>query len=545
MEFNSIMKVVRVVAPLPAALIDYVTDADEPPAAPPPPPPPPPPVSLLPGATATPAEARGKANALWNKGNEGKDIVTRSKLAALEEKAANWEKAGANNKKHPEYLKQAAEFRAQASAMRKELDDADMEAVKQLSANRKLEQDKLKTLSPAARAQYQKLEQALEHDPQGHLALQVMLIEGKLEAEPKNKDGKNLLDALGRLSDAKLAAPLKSADVLGEACREIANPASIKQKGLNTCSAAALQIMVATERPAEYVRILTGLASETGSPVALAQNGKSVQRNDSALYPDDSGRTATSQLWQASFMQYAATTLDPNANYDNGTDTITWGDGHTSKDGMFGEGTHNATLAVMGGERTFVSQGNSMDAIIGVAINDLKAKPPVRAKLELGAAYDASGNPTQTQVVTLQKFTPAKVNAQGKVITPATYTVKDDKTGKLLQLSGKELGERLQAVPSKGWDREKQTDFMMKQLQDDVNKGRSAIVMLRWGEFQGATPKLGGAKGEEFNHFVTVTKIDGDQVYFKNSQGKDERMPLAEFKNKLANLTAEGPVVAP
>lgn len=537
---NTLLGIAKAVAfPIPTAIeavVDAFTDK-------PAPPPPPPPKPILPDAVATPADAHAKANALWNNGKDGKDVLTRPMVAALEEKATNWEKAA---KDDPKLADQAKLYREQATAARKELEMGDVEAVRQHAANRKLEEAALKDLPPADKKKYEDLQKALDNDPQGQLALQLLLIDGKCKPGPatNNKDGKGLLDALGAMKDAKLASPLKNDELMAQAVREMANPASIKQKGLNTCSAAAVQIMVAKEKPAEYVRILTGLAAEEAKDVPLTGMNKSVKRNDMSEYEDHSGRTATSRLWQSAFMDMGAKAIDPKATYDHTSDTITWGNGTTSTDGIVGIGAGVMTGSAMGGEWSYVDQGNVMDKLIGGAIDDLKKKPPVKAKLELGVTYDAAGDPTATQTVTLEKFTPAHKGKDGKMV-PASYTVKDDKTGKLQTLTGQELGPRLQAIPSKGFDREKVTDFMMKQVLDDVGKGQSCVVMLRWGDFQGAVPKNGGANGTTFNHFVNVTKVEGDQVTFLNSHGKEQTMPLAEFKNKLANVTVHDQLVAP
>lgn len=538
---NSLLGIAKAVAfPIPTA-IEAIVDAftDEPkPAAPPPPPPPP----ILPDAVATPADAHAKANALWNNGKDGKDVLTRPMVAALEEKAANWEKAAQND---PAKAEQARLYREQATAARKELDAGDTEAVRQHAANRKLEQAALKDLSPDDQQKYHALQKALDNDPQGQLALQLLLIDGKCKPGPAtaNKDGKGLLDALTGMKEAKLAPPLENGDLMAQACREMANPASIKQKGLNTCSAAAVQIMVATEKPAEYVRILTGLAADEAEDIPLTGLNKTVKRNEMSEWDDNSGRTQTSRLWQSAFMEMGAKALDPNATYDHTTDTITWSNKPATTDGIEGIGAGVMAGAAMGGKWSYVDQGDVMDRLIGGAIDDLKKKPPVKAKLELGTTYDAAGNPTATQTVTLEAFTPAKKDRNGKVIAPATYTVKDDATGKVQKLTGQELGPRLQAIPSKGFDREKVTDFMLKQVLDDVGKGQSCVVMLRWGDFQGAVPKDGG--GQAFNHFVNVTKVEGDTVTFLNSHGKEQTMPLAEFKNKLANVTVNDQLVAP
>jgi hypothetical protein len=82
--------------------------------------------------------------------------------------------------------------------------------------------------------------------------------------------------------------------------RELAVPSSITQ-GDFTCGATSLQVQLAVENPAEYVRLLSGLASPSGS-VELA-NGDRLEREPH--WNADELRSLPSRLLQSAFMEYA------------------------------------------------------------------------------------------------------------------------------------------------------------------------------------------------------------------------------------------------
>lgn len=502
---GSFMKVARVVAPIPAAIIDLVTDGDAPPAPPPPPPPKPlfQPPATLPEPTKDIAAARAKANEIW--------------MGAPKDLPADGIKTiGGQDIQAPDAH-----------------NVNDQQALLQVYANRKLQEAALAKLSPEQRQQYEKLEAFFENDPQAHLALQMNLLEGKLTGSKTLKGDQDLLGALSAMSTQKVAPPLSNGQLLAEAVREIACPATIKQRSKNTCSVAALQVTMASTQPAEYVRILSGLAAEGNPGVTLKgdPNGK-LQRPADLEKDDGSGRTATPRLWQGSFMALAAKA--ENATYDNKTDTVTWADGTKTTSGMTPLGAGTAAAKALGGDWNLANM-YQMESFVLQELTT--AKKPL--KVTIGKNYDGAGNPQQQEEITITKM-------EGGVVTFK------DKTGFTSTFTEDEFRAALQKAPKVGqldkpFDRETMTDHMMAQIEDDVKQGQPSIALLRWGQFDGmagqtfADGNIGGAADE--GHFVTVTKIENGRVFFKNSQGSEDSMDLATFKNKLQSTVTQGPEV--
>lgn len=189
----------------------------------------------------------------------------------------------------------------------------DARAARQVEKNRALEKHALEGLSPRDRERYQAVKEQLKDDPQAQLALQLLLIEQKLPGS-KNEAGKDVLQALAVLANPKtqLAKGIHRQDLLGQLVRELATPSAINQHGKGTCTVTSMQIMMAREHPAEYVRIVAGLASPEGT-VTLA-DGSTLVREPGTVGNDGSGRSIPSRLWQPALMEFAN---GENVDYDN------------------------------------------------------------------------------------------------------------------------------------------------------------------------------------------------------------------------------------
>ena len=547
MEFNvnSLLKVARVVAPIPTAIIDAVTGPDAPAAAPPPPPPPQEPKlpanAVLPAPNADVGAARAKANAIWNKPGEtlagenrqiqgrGIDITSpgaRAELARFDAEADALDRAG-----KPE---EAKALRDEVAKVRKDIEKADAASLTEAFANRRLEKDKLATMSPAEQAQYAKLTAFFENDHQARLAVQMLLLEGKLTAAPKNKDGQDLLGALTKLSETRCEAPLTPGQLLGESVREIANPASIKQGTRNTCSAAALQVMMATQRPAEYVRLMTGLATEGNPGVAMA-NGDTLKRVPGTEKDGDFQRTGTQELWQAALMQYEADKIKPGAVYDPKTDSIKWDANLTTNHGIIGRGMEAGLEAVTGDAHALVDMPSTLSNLTRNVAEMKQNDPGAKVQATLGTRYDAAGDPQGSERVDITRIEGGFVYYKGA----------DGKTGMVAE---EEFRQRLQKVETEAstgrkgsWERETVTNAMHGNVVAAVAAGGRPIVMLRQGEWDPTTGTVQAGNvfegNPEANHYVTVTKIENGRVFFLNSQGSEESMAEAAFKNRLANAT--------
>lgn len=263
-------------------------------------------------AKRTTADVRKEADALWFMGSGSNNSYTRSERDALDVNEALTDPFG-------------------TPIPRDEL--GAQEALRQIRDNRELEQAALEELPDSARQQYQDLAQGVEHDPKAQLALQVLLVEGKLSNGPKAKDGDSLLTSLHELATNPVAKGIDRKELLGDVLQEIATPSAIAQKNRGTCTATTLQIKMAMERPSEYARLVGGLASPegkvplangdtltreagtgTGQKIQVQYKGKPTMVNDM--------RSVSSQLWQPALMQYG---YGPKYDYDNKTDKVSGG----------------------------------------------------------------------------------------------------------------------------------------------------------------------------------------------------------------------------
>lgn len=178
-----------------------------------------------------------------------------------------------------------------------------LDAQGQIKANQSLEETALSALSPSEQAQYQRIAAQTKNDPMARLALQVIAIEGKLTARPPSHDGKTLLQTLDELTSQPMAKGLDRSALISDLIQEIAVPSCIAQKNRGTCTVTSLQIMLSMSSPAEYARLVSGLASP-GGQVKLA-NGDTLPRLPGAEQPDGTPRTASSRLFQTAMMDYA------------------------------------------------------------------------------------------------------------------------------------------------------------------------------------------------------------------------------------------------
>lgn len=169
-----------------------------------------------------------------------------------------------------------------------------------LAAQAPLERQALAALPAADRTAHAQARKALEGDPHAQLALQLLATEGKLGAPA----GASLASALGQVAAQPLAEGVDRRALLAALVREVATPAAINQQdGTWTCTATVAQILVAISRPADYVRIVGGLASPAGRATLL--DGQPIQRAAGTASADLTGRTPSARLWQAALMEHA------------------------------------------------------------------------------------------------------------------------------------------------------------------------------------------------------------------------------------------------
>ncbi|HEX8697701.1 MAG TPA: hypothetical protein VF815_02585 [Myxococcaceae bacterium] len=182
----------------------------------------------------------------------------------------------------------------------------------QVEANAPLEQRKLESMTPAQRDAYQQVKQELmtiqpAGDPVAALALQKLLLTGKLTEGTSLRDGMTVLDGLSRLASSPVMEGFDRQQLLANLTQEIATPSTINQGGKGTCTVTCVAIMLARQNPAEYVRLIAGLASPAGE--VTTASGKVLRPERDALYVDV-GRTDVQQLLAPALMELAHPRLD-------------------------------------------------------------------------------------------------------------------------------------------------------------------------------------------------------------------------------------------
>lgn len=200
--------------------------------------------------------------------------------------------------------------------------ELDGRAMKLMERNAPIVENKLGALGETGKAQYQAILGQTEGFPQAGLALQMLLMEGSL-TKYQSTAGKNLLETLHEVATQPLNEAIPRNYVVSDLLQELANPIAISQHNRGTCTVTAVQMYMALEHPAEYARIIGGLASPEGK-VKLA-DGRDLARLAGTEVKDGTPRSTPARLWQPASMQYAK-----GQPYDNLTDKFADGSGGLS-----------------------------------------------------------------------------------------------------------------------------------------------------------------------------------------------------------------------
>jgi hypothetical protein len=189
----------------------------------------------------------------------------------------------------------------------REMSDAGMQRCQQMvHANASVERQALSELSAGDQRKYQEVKETLgqsANDGLQQLALQKLLFEGKLPGGKDFKDQGSTLDQLHRAATGEHADGIRSSELAGTLARELATPSSISQGKRGTCAPTALSIGLAENNPAEYARIVNGLASEQGK-VELADGKTTLTRAaDTSLSDDGSERSLSQRLLAPVFQE--------------------------------------------------------------------------------------------------------------------------------------------------------------------------------------------------------------------------------------------------
>lgn len=352
------------------------------------------------------------------------------------------------------------------------------EATAQIHANHDPESAALGKLSPEQRSQYEAVKALTRHDPQAQLALQLMLMEGKLTGEAKAHDGRDLLGSLHALATQLVAKGIDQKALVNDLIKEVHLPEAINQMNRNTCTVTALEIKTALENPAEYARLVGGLATPHGR-VTLA-NGQTLTRVHGTEHADDTPRTQSARLWEAALMNYGG--KQAGVTYDNKADVFRKPDGSTA---------------------------------------DIQRDANFINRIQTG--IDGTGNSEQ---VNLKAGALAQLQADLKadVNTPQIRQIKQriaHSPGKPLNVDGEMDDVRIHQLAPK----------VVADLQKLTSRGKTVPVAIYYA-------KAGEPHGE---HEVLVTGVSQDArgkqwVHYDNPWGQKERMPREDFEKRL--LTA-------
>ncbi|MDB5098038.1 MAG: hypothetical protein JWM80_2459 [Cyanobacteria bacterium RYN_339] len=245
-------------------------------------------------------------------------------LSSVVEQGANWlkEKAGQLWEDHkPEFFK-PFEIERAAVPPAAPIDPKDVEAhLAQLTPEQRQQYDavmaRLKEPEDPTQPCTELSGKLQQRQEQAQVALQRMLVEGKLPGPTDPVAGKTLLENLQTLSSQPTAPGIDNKRVLTDVVLETQNPARIAQGSFNCCGAGSAEQVLASQNPSEYARIASGLASPEGK--VTTQGGLVLERHpqwDCAVNDANNDRSLTGSLMMPAMMQ-AMNHLGNLGTYEN------------------------------------------------------------------------------------------------------------------------------------------------------------------------------------------------------------------------------------
>lgn len=198
------------------------------------------------------------------------------------------------------------------------------DAVRAISANASAVSTKLNGLSVEDRAAYKEIESFLpvmgsegNKSTIARAALQRLLLSDKLTSTADLGGGQNLVQNLRSLLTQPVASGVDRAELVRNLLCELDNPMAINQQYKGTCVATSVAMVAATKNPAEYTRIVSGLASPEGK--VRLWTGDVLEREPGWNSNTDVGyreRTVSGRLLWPALMEHGNWVL----NYDNTSD---------------------------------------------------------------------------------------------------------------------------------------------------------------------------------------------------------------------------------
>jgi hypothetical protein len=301
-------------------------------------------------------------------------------------------------------------------------DEGDASATAALQANADVEQQALDALPPDRRAQYDRLAEDVKENPQARLSLQMLAVEGRLTGGPGTLEpgGKpdDLVGALDRLREGPTADGIDRKDLLGQVIHDVANPGSIAQADQPSCSTAAVQILLARQNPAEYARIVKGLASPDGT-VQMA-NGDTLAREPGTETDDGSRRAIPARLTQAALMEYG----NGDFSYNNATAGHRSTDGQKAGRGLWTDGEQRAVEGLFGqGSASSIAAEGSRAAKLVYPVDGKKGAAPTAVPQDQLSGHIASavqaGHPVSAALEWGRKDETGKLHEDHQVVVTA------------------------------------------------------------------------------------------------------------------------------
>ncbi|MDY7227513.1 hypothetical protein [Hyalangium rubrum] len=171
-------------------------------------------------------------------------------------------------------------------------------------------------------------------------------VNGKTALLDTDTTGKTLLSNLHQIATQPMPQSFADAGVtreslLGSITQEASNPGQINQHDRGTCTVTSMQYMLNSSNPAEYMRLMAGLTSESGE-VKLA-NGDTLSRDKDSIAMDSAtDRSSSERLFQSAMMQYAkGGDEDDYSNVADKDEGLDAGEQEDALEGLFSKGFDN------------------------------------------------------------------------------------------------------------------------------------------------------------------------------------------------------------
>ncbi|MDB5098460.1 MAG: hypothetical protein JWM80_2881, partial [Cyanobacteria bacterium RYN_339] len=423
---------------------------------------------------------------------------------------------------------------------------SDLEAVRQQHANEGLVNDKLANMSDFDRKLYRELEGSVANDPKGQLALQTMLLDGRLtDMSQASSTGKSLMLSLSEAAHAPMDEKpgLNREQLMGQLMRECAFPGTIQQGSANTCTVTSVQLTMASKQPAEYVRIVSGLAKPPDPKthkypeITLADGKTKISRCPDSEKPDGgkTPRSTSSKLFESSMMQLAAKSMEQD---------LATGDAKLKRDLIYDPNANNGEGEIRDSQHRNINQDGDKSLTSGInsyytgVVAQAATGHQIRQVDQRDTAKDLANEiddkKTAKVFMKMGNFQPDGTTPGGSLcdvtaLPNGKYRVKPP-FGEPTDITRAELERRVESVqgstkPSISQSRENQ----LKLIQTEANAGHLPSVALARGKFEpnGTFPEGG--------HQVVVKGYDPAKREYTilNPHGDEEKLTAAQFEARM------------